>query len=773
MSARTAALTIITIALGGWFQVARAVEMMPIPTNADNTPVESAPPAQGAMPVLPPPPVATPAPQPSTVRERVPSRPQYYSAPSAPPSMSTRPLRPGEMLFNFQDADIEAVIKTISQITGRNFLVDPRVKGKVTIISSTPVSKTAAYQIFISAMKAQGFTAANGPGGIVKIIPEAEAKATAGVTYGPGSRNSDEWTTHVVVVQHASAPQLVPLLRPIMSPSAMLSVYVPANALIITDTAASVRNVLEVIDRLDQPGSTDVTVIPLQHASVLDVAQVISQFAEGATVAGRPGQPQMPGPYGGGADNRLVVVPDVRTNSLLVHADNPGRLLELRSLIAKLDVPARAGGQTHVIYLRNAEASKLADILRGLLSGEAKTSSASAMPSITGATAVGAAGTGKAAEASEIQADEASNALIIHAPDAVYNSLRSVIAKLDIRRAQVFVEALIAEVSSSRASQFGIQWAGMTAAGSGAVGALTNFPSAPGLISTVADPTTTLGTAAGLSIGFIGPEIVLPDGTVTRGLGALARALENDTHANILSSPDLLTLDNAEAKIVVAQNVPFLTGSYAQATTTTGTVNPFQTIERKDVGLTLKVKPQISEGGTVRLKIEEEVSSVVPSADPLTESTNKRTLDTTVIVDDGNTVVLGGLIQNSINDNVQAVPFLGRIPVLGALFRYRDREKAKTNLMIFLRPVIVRNMADAQGFSTDRYDYIEGRQPDLTPEQKALLNQFNPRNNVPPKPGPADDQQQEGTQQLLGPPGMPGDTPIDADKGSAGVSKTK
>jgi len=757
--------TVVIGLLGGLLDSAGAVEMVPIPTAADNAPTQPVSSRRTVAPVPPGPPVATPAPPqfPGGATSSLPG----YSPPS--PAVPTRPLRPGQMLFNFQDADIQAVIKTVSQITGRNFLLDPRVKGKVTIISSTPVSKTAAYQIFISALKAQGFTAVNGPGGIVKIIPEAEAKSGATVSFGAGARNSDQWTTHVVVVQHASAPQLVPLLRPLMSPSAMLSVYVPANALIITDTAASVRNVLDVIDRLDQPGSTDITVIPLVHASVLDVAQVIGRFAEGATVAGQPGMPQgMPGSFGGN-DNRLVVVPDVRTNSLLVHAENPGRLLELRSLIAKLDVPAKAGGQTHVVYLRNAEASKLADILRGLLSGEAR--AATATPSISGATAVTPSVAGKAAEASQIQADEASNALIINAPDTVYNSLRSVIEKLDIRRAQVFVEALIAEVSSSRASQFGIQWAGLTGAGSGGVGAVTNFSAAPGIINSVANPITTLGAANGLTIGFVGPQIVLPDGTVTRGLGALARALETDANANILSSPNLLTLDNAEAKIVVAQNVPFLTGSFAQATTTTGAVNPFQTIERKDVGLTLKVKPQISEGGTVRLKISEEVSSVVPSADPLTESTNKRTLDTTVIVDDGNTVVLGGLIEDSLNTNVQSVPFLGKIPILGALFRYRDHEKSKTNLMIFLRPVIVRSLGDAAGVTSDRYDYIEGQQPVLTPAQRQLLDRFNPSRNLVPKLGPGDQSNGSDSGALLGPPDMPADTPIDGDKNSAAVRK--
>ena len=735
---------------------AHAVQMVPIATNGE---IPAPPASQQVQPAVPPVTLPSP-PAPPLPREMPP--PSYTPAPSAP----TRPLRPGEMLFNFQNADIQAVIRTVSEITGRNFLVDPRVKGKVTIISSTPVSKAAAYQIFISALKAQGFTAVNGPGGIVKIIPEAEAKPEAQVSFRSSARESDQWTTHVVVVQHASAPQLLPLLRPLMSPTAMLSVYAPANALIITDTAQSVRNVLRVISRLDQPGNTGVTVIPLRHASVLDVAPVISRFIGGASVAGQPGLPGvMPGGVAGG--NRLVVVPDVRTNSLLVRADNPGRLAELRSLIAKLDVPAQPGGRTHVIYLRNADATKLAQILRGLLSGEAQSEASSS--SVSGATALKTPVGNKEAAASRIQADESSNALIIDAPDSVYNSLRSVIAKLDIRRAQVFVEALIAEVSSDRASQFGIQWAGLTGAGAGAIGGVTNFSSqGAGIINAVANPITTLGAADGLSIGFVGPEIVLPDGTVTRGLGALARALETDDNANILSSPDLLTLDNAQAKIVVAQNVPFLTGEYAQSTTTSGVVNPFQTIERKDVGLTLKVKPQITEGDTVKLNIQEEVSSVVPSSNPLTESTNKRALDTTVIVDDGNTVVLGGLIQNSINTNDESVPVLGHLPLLGWLFRYKDHEKVKTNLMIFLRPVIVRSMADARGFTADRYSYIAGQQP-LTPAQRALMERFSVSRNIPPRSEPATNPAAPG--ELLGPPGMPPDTPIDQGSAPAPVQK--
>ena len=647
----------------------------------------------------------------------------YDAAPNRqtalPPATGSPTLRAGEMLFNFQDADIQAVVKTVSQMTNRNFLIDPRVKGKVTIISSKPVSGAAIYQIFLSALKAQGFTAVEGPGGIVKIVPEGEGKQNATVSVGDSPKGGDQLATQVVVIQHGSATQMVPLLRPLMAPSALLSVYAPGNALIITDYADNIRRLLKIIDKLDQPGSTEVVIIPLEHASALDMGQLLGRLADNVTI--QVGQAPQP-PQAGGDASRVSIVPDMRTNSLLVRTDNQGRLNQIRSLISKLDVPARQGGNTRVVYLRNAQATKLAEVLRGLLAGEARAQTAQA-PAPAGTQPV-AATAARTAEASLIQADEASNALIISAPDATYNNLRAVIEKLDVRRAQVFVEALIAEISTERTAEFGFQWAGggATGADSGVVG-LQNFPQGPSLLGVatgIAAGGAGLPALNGLSVAFLGNKITLPNGQgEVYGLGALARALSTDNDVNVLSTPNLLTLDNSEAKIVIAQNVPFITGRFTQTGTggsaQDGSVNPFQTIERKDVGLTLKIKPQISEGNGIKMEISQEVSTVTRIEDAQDLATNKRSLDTTVIVDDGFTIVLGGLIQDSVSEDVSAVPILSRIPLLGELFKYRKRSKRKTNLMIFLRPLIVRNIEQSQSFTADRYEYMK------TLEQKKQL----------------------------------------------------
>ncbi|OGI47218.1 MAG: type II secretion system protein GspD [Candidatus Muproteobacteria bacterium RBG_16_65_34] len=664
------------------------------------------------------------------------------------------------MLFNFQDADIQAVIKTVSQLTGRNFLIDPRVKGKVTILSVRPVSKFAAYDILLSSLRAQGFTAVEGSRGITRIIPEAEGKHNAPASRDRLGRVNDQWVSHVFVVQNASAAHLVPILRPLMAPNAQIAVYAPANVLVITDYASNVQNMLDLIERIDQPAAADVTIIPLKHASALDIAQLVSRLD---TVVAVPGQP-MPQ---AGPEARLNIVPDARTNSLLVRSDNPGRVEQLRALVEKLDVEPRAGGNTRVVYLQNAEAAKLAEVLRGVIAGEARAAAAPAPGAA--ASAPGA----RAAEGSLVQADEATNALIISASDAVYNNLRSVIDKLDVRRAQVYVEALIAEVSSDKAAQFGIQWAGGKAAGSGGalVGA-TNFPRAgSGLLQTAIAPES-LATAGGLTLGYLSGKITLPDGREVLGLGALARALEEDSKSNILSTPNILTLDNAEAKIIIGQNVPFLTGSYAQSTGTSGAaVNPFQTIERKDVGLTLKIKPQISEGGGVKMHIYQEVSSVARAnlaAQDLI--TNKRSIETTVIVDDGSIVVLGGLIEDRVSESIQEVPLLSKIPLLGELFKYRERSTTKTNLMVFLRPAIVRSARDTVGFTEYNYKYMRDQQKE--PDRSSLFfGGFNPpvmpestatpfKREVKPDAGAKETGQAPPAEdRLLGPPQVGPDQP--------------
>lgn len=660
-----------------------------------------------------------------------PLRPADQVAANQPPEppASTAPartLRSGEVLLNFQAADIQAVVKAMSQMTGRNFLVDPRVKGQITIISATPVSNAAAYQIFLSALKAQGFTAVEGPGRVVKIVPVAEAKQSADVLDVP--RGGEQIMTHVVIIQHTSATQMIPLLRPLMSPTSQVSAHDPANALIITDYADNIRRMLRIIERIDQPVSSDVTVIPLKHASALDIAELVMRLAlPGIAPAAAPGP--VPGPAVGA--DRFTIVPDLRTNSLLLRADNPARVNQLGSLIEKLDVPAVRGGQTRVIYLKNADATKLAEVLRGLLAGEARAqtvpAAALAPPAAPGARPPGA----RALEPSLIQADEATNALVISAPDAVYNNLRAVIEKLDVRRAQVFVEALIVEMTTDKATELGFQWVGAKDRDRGAVGALQNFPTAkPGLVAAAADPVTTLATSGGLTLAYIGEKIVV-NGKEIIGLGALARALEQQNLANILSTPNLMTLDNAEAKIVVGQNVPFITGSFAQALGPGTTINPFQTIERRDVGLTLKIKPQITEGGTIKLDIFQEVSSVAPfllaGASDLV--TNKRSLETKVVVDDGHTIVLGGLIEDTVQESQQAVPVLGRVPLLGALFRYREDVKKKTNLMVFLRPVIIRGPEESYNVTADRYGHLRTHVKDR--ERIQTMERFTPQ---PPPP---------------------------------------
>lgn len=632
-------------------------------------------------------------------------------------------LRKGEVLFNFQRADIQAVVKTVSQMTGRNFILDPRVKGKVTIISAKPVSKGAAYQIFVSAIKAQGFTAVSSPGGAVKIVPVAEGKQNANVSQTDTPRGGEQMATHVVVIQHGLATQMVPLLRPLMAPTSQLSAYTPANALIITDYANNVRRLLRIIDDIDQPVSSEVTVIALEHASALDIADLIGRLSATAAGPARVAGQQTAARAAIGSQ-RLSIVPDLRTNSLLVRTDNPGRLTQLRALISKLDVPAKAGGQTRVVYLKNAEAVQLAEILRGLVGGLA------GLTTPTGGTPAQARATGAraASAAALIQADEGTNALIIQAPDALYNNLRSVIEKLDIRRAQVLVETLIVDIRTDKLSEIGVQWAGAGSSGDTEGAALVNFPAGQvSLGAVLADPLALAGVA-GLTLAILGSETTLPNGKTVRGLSALATALESEGYGTILSTPNILTLDNAEAKITVARNVPFVTGSFAQATGEGGTVNPFQTIEREDVGLILRVKPQISEGNVIKLEIYQEVSNVdeVPVGGATDITTRKRVIETTVSVDDGNTVVLGGLIDDRFMQNDQRVPGLSRIPFLGALFRNRSKDKQKTSLMVFLRPKIVRMAKDTHRFTADRYDYILGERRALDPMPSDILDQFTP-----------------------------------------------
>lgn len=674
--------------------------------------------------------------------------------------------------LNFQNADIESVVKMMSKITGRNFLLDPRVKGNVTIISSTPIPRDQAYQVFLAALRVQGFATVPGHG-VTRILPETDAKLMATPTYlgkRPGSRG-DQIITQIYQLQNESAAQLMPVLRPLVSPNNYMAAYPATNTLVITDYADNVRRIASIIGAIDRPRSrADINLIHLKHASAVDMAQLISRLMSEAPAAGGGAAPAavqgavngtMQAPamnMGDGEAGALSIVPDMRTNSLLVRTQSPGQLMRIRALVATLDVPASGSGNIHVVYLRNARAGKLAQVLQGLVTGQPRNVPAggnensdvgAARATLAAAAPAGPAGRANGPETVMVQPDEATNSLIITAPDGMYNALRSVIDKLDVRRAQVYVEALIAEVSEDKAAEFGIQWQGTRDVNGNLVFGGTNFNGANGIRGISLNPGNLANVGDGLTLGVIRGSLNI-GGLQVLNIAGLARALESDANANILSTPTLLTLDNSEAKIVVAQNVPFVTGSYAQATgsTTGAAVNPFQTIERRDVGLTLKIRPQISEGGGVTLQIYQEVSSlaqaVATNVRPADIITNKRSLESTVRVDNGNMIVLGGLIQDSLNDGRQSVPILGHIPLLGNLFRYNTRQHTKTNLMVFLRPVVINDPVAGQSLTQDRYDYIRGQQMNMPVESHPILPyvappQLPPFKVTPPAPDSADE----------------------------------
>lgn len=632
--------------------------------------------------------------------------------------------------LNFVNADIEEVIRAVSHITGRNFVVDPRVKGTINIISSTPVAAPLAYDILLSTLRMQGFATVEA-GGVTKIMPEADAKLYVSGVGGKGS--GEKLITRVFVLKYESAAQMVPVLRPLIAPNNIVVAYPNNNTLVVTDYASNLRRIEQIVNAIDQPGKGTPVIIPVKQASAVELAQTINRLLQdGAVVA--TGSTD--------ASQRFVLLADARTNSLLVRTENQEKLDRVRDLVEKLDTETGTLGNMHVVYLKNAEAVKLAQTLRAVLSGDTSAAaSASTSAAVPGAPAVASASTGPAG-GGMIQADASTNALIITAPTNIYNNVRAVIDMLDVRRAQVFVEALIAEVTADKAAEFGVQWMGLTGPNSAGdqAAAGTNFGGAG---------TNIIGIATSIKAGVPAIGTGLNVGLVQGGnLGVLARAMQTDANANILSTPNLMMLDNEEAKIVIGQNLPFITGSQNG---TAANPNPFQTIERKDVGLTLKIKPQISEGGTVKMLISQEVSSVQDLSNPAGVITNKRSLDTTVLVDDGQILALGGLIQDQVSKGEFKVPLLGDIPLVGWLFRYETRKSNKTNLMIFIRPSILRTALASQGLTQDRYEYLRNQQElsqlpwnlilpsmpaPVSPELKPAAPGSTPAATLPP-PAPA------------------------------------
>ena len=663
--------------------------------------------------------------------------------------------------LNFANAEIESVIKAIGKISGHNFLIDPRVKGTLNIVTNTPVPRHMTYDILLSALRLQGYTAIEGAG-VTKIVPETDAKLHAvPVTKGSKRHGGEQMVTQVFTLKYESAAQMLNVVRPLVAPNNTVNAFPANNSLVITDYADNIARISRIIDSVDVP-QNGVMVVELKHAAAADIAESVTKLMGGGT--GNSTQSASANSTGGGdATQVLTIVPEPRTNSVLVRADNPAKLMSVRKLIDSLDRPG-AGGNIHVVYLRNADATQVAQTLNGILTGQSSDTSASSntglsstdskstsgtnnstssststrstsSTSMNNTTRLGSSnnkGTGntKTAQSGPVQADTASNALIITAPDAVYNNIRHIIEQLDRRRAQIYVEALIAEISNERASSIGIQWN----ANKGNVTAGTNFGTTGNILSAISASasggiTTTLGQ--GLNILATGGTMTIPiNGTnyTVANLGFLAQFLETDDKTNILSTPNLITLDNEEARIIVGQNVPMPSGTYTNTGSTTSSLNPFTTYERQDVGLTLQIKPKITEGGLVQMQIYQEASSLVESTMTSASgpTTNKRSIESSVIVDDGSIIALGGLVQDSYSGSVDKVPYLGDIPVLGQLFRYDNRSRKKTNLVVFLRPIILRDSKDNARITNPRYDYVVGQQ-----RQVAAPRDLMPRENLP------------------------------------------
>ncbi|MBK8537428.1 MAG: type II secretion system secretin GspD [Candidatus Competibacteraceae bacterium] len=623
------------------------------------------------------------------------------------------PVNAAPVTLNLKDAEINALVESMSVLTGKNFIVDPRVKGRVTIISAKPMDEKELYQVFLAVLGVHGFAAVPS-GNVIKIVPAAGAKQESIPTVDQrGGVEPDQIVTRVIQVQNVSAAQIVPILRPLIPPQGHLAAYTPTNVLIISDSAANVERIASIIARVDLASNEEVEIVALRHASATEIVRVLTALEQGkarndpAAAVGTP--PRM--------------VADERTNSILLSGDKASRL-RLRALVTHLDTPRDGGGNTQVVYLRYAKAKDLMTVLQGVsksLSGEAGRS-APLPGQVPGAAPSSSSGSSLV----DIQADAATNSLVITAPPEMIRSLRTIIAQLDIRRAQVLVEAVIAEISAEKTAELGVQWAVGT---SNAIG-FTNFDAGTSSLANI------IGLAAQADQGDLtaisaaripqGIQIGVGDFTGNNRFGALISALAKDADTNVLSTPTVVTLDNEEAEIIVGQNVPFVTGSYTTATSGNSTSqvgNPFQTIQREDIGIKLKVKPQINEGNAVKLEISQEVSNVVPSANASTQgpTTNKRAIKTNVLVENGQILVLGGLIDDKLDESAQKVPLLGDLPLLGGLFRYRNTTKLKRNLMVFLHPVILRDAGQGTLHTDSKYSYIRDQQLAARTREVSLL----------------------------------------------------
>jgi general secretion pathway protein D len=579
---------------------------------------------------------------------------------------------------NYKEADIRQIVEAVGEVTQKNFIIDPRVSAKVTMLSSTPMTPEAFYEAFLSILQVHGFVAIT-TGDLIKIVPDATARQYAGPLGTSGSAGADDIITQVILVENVGAAQLVPILRPLIPQYGHLAAHPGSNMLIISDRASNVTRMLSIVRRIDQSNDEDVEVIRLEHASAAEIVRIMTALSQQ--------------PRSDGAPVTTSLVADARTNSVLIGGDKSERL-RLRALIAHLDTPLEDGGDTQVRYLRYADAEDLATKLQQHFSGQVQ----------------GAAGQAAGAAQNDsvsVWADQQNNAIIINAPPKKMRSLMQIVDKLDIRRAQVLVEAIIVEVIADKTSELGVTWALQGEGTNTPIGA-TNFPDfGPGVVQ--------VAGAAG-SGGQVDPTALIGEG-ITFGLGRISdsgvsfasiiRALNGDADTNIISTPSIVTTDNEEATLNVGQEVPFVTGSYSNTGSVGGAVNPFQTINREQIGVKLTITPQINEGDALLLTISQEISNIAQSAAGAVDLiTNQRIIETTVIVDDGEILVIGGLLEDVLRESEQSVPVLGRIPVLGALFRSRKTDKVKTNLLVFIRPKILRDSSQTSMETNAKYNAI-------------------------------------------------------------------
>ncbi|WP_348767485.1 type II secretion system secretin GspD [uncultured Salinisphaera sp.] len=617
--------------------------------------------------------------------------------------------------LNLKNADITTLIATVSEVTGRNFVVDPRVKGDVTVLSTEPMTPAELYETFLSVLEVHGFAAVPS-GEITKIIPQINAKQDGGFGRSGGSTREDI-VTRVISVSNVPADQLVPILRPLVPQYGHLAAYSASNTLIISDREANAQRIAEIVNKIDRNGLQDVETIRLQYASAPEVARVIDQLKAGSS--------------GNAAAVNFSVIPDERTNSVIISGGRKERL-RLRAIIADLDTATEQTGGTQVVYLDYADAESLAPVLQNFASGNGATASSASNPaSASGSSAATRSAGGASANGVTVIAEPASNALVVTAPADMMREIKQVINQLDIRRGQVLVEAIIAEVTLSRSRQLGVNVAVFEDGGPAAASILdSNTLNVVPSLALDGTPLELVQQGINLGIGSISDS-----GT---SFAVLVNALSGNTNTNVLSTPSLITRDNEEAEIKVGQEVPFVTGNYTSGTTgggaTNGLTNPFQTIERKDVGLTLGFTPQISAGDTIQLTIDQEVSSIAQGSSQtgaVDLITNNRTLTTSVEVENGQILVLGGLIDDQVVETEQKVPVLGDIPILGALFTNRTVQKNKRNLLNFIRPTILRGGGEADYFTRKKYNYIRSLQEQQAETSIPLMGEEQ-RPQLPP-----------------------------------------